>query len=177
MTVKLLIKDFILSSFEFLADLVFLLPRNKFPFNFIKKSFLLMLGAKVGNWVTFYPGIKFSPGNNLIIGDHVDFAWGVIITTKGGVEIGDRSFIGYRTQILSANHFVPLGKGKIFGSGHVSDKVVIENDVWIGANCIILPGVKIGEGSIVAAGSVVSKNVAPFTIVGGIPAKLIKERM
>ena len=54
--------------------------------------------------------------------------------------------------------------------------IIIEDDVWIGANCIILSGVKISRGAIIAAGSVVIKDVAPFTIVGGVPARLIKER-
>jgi acetyltransferase-like isoleucine patch superfamily enzyme len=64
----------------------------------------------------------------------------------------------------------------IFDAGHQNKKVTIANDVWIGANCIILPGVNIGEGAVVAAGSVVTKNVEPFSIVAGIPAKFIKQR-
>lgn len=110
------------------------------------------------------------------LGDHVDLAWGVIITTSGGVEIGDRTLIGYRTMISSANHIIPPKPEKIFYSGHQPAKVVIGNDVWIGGNCVITAGVTIGEGAIVAAGSVVTKDVKPFTFVGGVPAKLIKER-
>ena len=110
------------------------------------------------------------------IGDHVDFAWGVIVTTGGEVEIGDRTLIGYRTQILSGNHVIPENRGRIFGAGHIKGKIIIEKDVWIGANCIITAGVKIGEGAVIAAGSVVTKDVKEFTIVGGVPAKLIKER-
>ncbi|EAZ96272.1 putative acyl transferase protein [Flavobacteria bacterium BAL38] len=133
-------------------------------------------GAKIGKKITYYPGIRINPCINLKLGDHVDLAWGVLITTGGGVEIGDRTLIGYRTQILSANHVIPSNKGKIFGAGHTPAKVVIKNDVWIGANCVIVAGVTIGEGAVVAAGSVVTKDVKPFTIVGGVPAKLIKER-
>lgn len=173
--IKYQIKNFLVCTYESLAFLVFILPRHQI-FNLIKSNYLRMQGCKVGSGITFYPGIRFSPGMNLEIGDHVDFAWGVLITTKGGVEIGDRVLIGYRTQILSANHKIPSLKGKVFGSGHDLKKVKIENDVWIGANCVILPGVTIGEGAIVAAGSVVTKNVNSYTIVGGIPAKLIKER-
>jgi len=176
MTIKALARDFIISTFELISDIVFLLPRHKIPFNFIKKYFLISMGAKIGKWVTFYPGIKIGFPKNLKIGNHVDLAWGVIITTKGGVEIGDRTLIGYRTQILSANHEIPSNRGKIFDAGHIPKKITIENDVWIGANCIITAGVVIGEGAIVAAGSVVTKYVEPFTVVGGIPAKLIKDR-
>ncbi len=126
--------------------------------------------------ITFYPNIKFSPGTNMKIGNHVDFAWGVLLTTGGGIEIGDRVLIGYGTKILSTNHVIPANREKIFYSGHDKKKVTIEKDVWIGANCIILPGVKIGEGAVVAAGSVVTKDVEPFIIVGGVPAKKIKSR-
>jgi acetyltransferase-like isoleucine patch superfamily enzyme len=61
-------------------------------------------------------------------------------------------------------------------SGHVKKKVIICDDVWIGANCIVLPGVTIGSGSVVAAGSVVTKDIPNNCIVGGIPAKIIRHR-
>lgn len=170
------IKNFLVCSFESISFLVFALPRHKL-FNFPKKLFLIALGAKVGKQVTFYPNVKFSPGTNLIIGNHVDIAWGVIITSGGGVEIGDRSLIGYGTKILSTNHAIPAKPGRIFDSGHIKSRVIIAKDVWIGANCTIVAGVKIGEGAVVAAGSVVTKDVEPFTIVGGVPAKLIKNRL
>lgn len=112
----------------------------------------------------------------ITLGDDVDLAWGVLITTSGGVVIGDRTLVGYGTKILSTNHLIPLDKGRIFGAGHELKRVLIDNDVWIGANCVILAGVHVGEGAVIAAGSVVTKNVPPFVIVGGVPAKIIKER-
>jgi putative colanic acid biosynthesis acetyltransferase WcaF len=175
MNIRFQIRNFLVCTYESISFLIFLLPRHKL-FNSIKSNYLRFQGCKVGSGITYYPGIRLSPGFRMNIGDHVDFAWGVIVTTKGGVEIGDRVLIGYRTQILSANHIIPSGMGKIFGSGHESKKVTICNDVWIGANCIILPGITIGEGAVVAAGSVVTKDVKSYTIVGGVPAKLIKER-
>lgn len=168
-------KNFLVCTYELIAAFIFGLPRHQL-FNPVKKLFLTSQGCRVGKAITFYPGIMISPGRNITLGDHVDLAWGVLITTGGGVEIGDRTLVGYRTQILSANHVIPPRPGRIFGAGHEAKKVTIANDVWIGANCLILPGVTIGEGAIVAGGSVVTKNVAPFTIVGGVPAKLIKER-
>lgn len=130
----------------------------------------------MGKQVTFYPGIKINPGFNIRLGDHVDLAWGVLITTGGGVEIGDRTLVGYGTHILSANHVIPPRPGRIFDSGHEKKKVSIGKDVWIGAQCVILPGVRIGEGAVVAAGSVVTKDVEAFAIVAGVPAKKIKDR-
>ena len=174
-TIKFQIKNFAVCTYESLSFLIFSLPRHK-PFNFFKSNYLRLQGATIGKHITYYPGIRINPGINIKLGNYVDLAWGVIITTKGGVEIGDRTLIGYRSQILSANHEIPPNRGKIFNAGHIPNKITIENDVWIGANCIITPGVEIGEGAVVAAGSVVTKNVKSFTIVGGVPAKLIKSR-
>jgi len=168
---------FMVVSCETLMGCVFLLPRYRVC-NWIKASLLRFFGGKVGKRTVFYPGVLIttSPRCHLDIGDDVDLAYGVIITASGGVTIGDRTLIGYRSQILSANHTVPEGRDRIFDAGHDKKPVVIENDVWIGANCLILPGVTIGEGAVVAGGSVVSKSVEPFTIVGGVPAKMVKKR-
>lgn len=177
MSFKQLFRDFIVSSFELIANLIFLLPRHKIPFNIIKITFLKLMGARVGSWVTFYSGITISPGNNLKLGHHVNLAAGVFLGTAGGIEIGDRTLIGYKTMIFSGNHVIPPNREKIFFAGYDRKKVVIQNDVWIGGNSIILPGITIGEGAVVAGGSVVTKDVPSFTIVGGNPAKVIKERI
>lgn len=89
------------------------------------------------------------------------------------VRIGDRVAIAQRVTIVTASDpnwsrladHVPLVRGPI----------VIEDDAWIGAGAIVLPGVTIGSGAIVAAGAVVHRDVAPFTVVGGVPARQIKE--
>lgn len=175
MNFRSLFFDFLVCSFEIICSLIFSLPRYKF-LNPLKRIFLKLQGAKVGKWVTYYPGIRIGYAKKVVIGNYVDLAWGVLITTGGGVEIGDRTLIGYNTMILSSNHIIPLKRGKIFYSGHEKKKVVIENDVWIGANCVIVAGVIIGEGAVVAAGSVVTKDVPPFSIVGGVPARIIKMR-
>jgi len=141
------------------------------------KAFVLRrLGAKIGKRVVFYPGLWIMPVRNLVLGDDVDLAYGVLITTSGGVSIGDRTMVGYRTQILSSQHTIPPRPQRMFDMPDERAPVKVERDVWIGGNCMILPGVTIGEGAVVAAGSVVVKDVAPFTIVGGSPAKLIRKR-
>ena len=168
-------KYFLVVSYELIMQLIFLLPRYRF-LNFIKSNFLKLLGAKVGKRVVFYPGVWITPVKDLVLGDDVDLAKDVLITTGGKVSIGDRTLIGYRTQVLSSNHNIPDDNGKIFGAGHSKKEVRIANDVWIGANCIITAGVTIAEGSVVAAGSVVTKDIPPFCIYGGVPAKLIRKR-
>jgi acetyltransferase-like isoleucine patch superfamily enzyme len=172
---KAVIKNLLVCTYEFMSAVIFALPRHKF-FNIIKSNYMRIQGAKIGKNITYYPGIKINPCMKITLGDNVDLAWGVIITTGGGVEIGDRTLIGYRTMISSANHLIPPNREKIFFAGHSPKKVIIGPDAWIGGNCTIVAGVIIGEGAVVAAGSVVTKDVAPFSIVGGVPAKLIKYR-
>jgi len=171
----MLFKSFMVVSYETLMQAVFALPRYA-VFCLLKKYLLLAMGAKVGRNVVVYPGVWIAPGRNLVIGDEVDLAKDVLITTSGGVSIGDRALIGYRTQILSADHDIPPIGERFSISGDVFKPVVISEDVWIGASCIITAGVTIGKGAVVAAGSVVTRDVPPNAIVGGVPARLIRTR-
>ncbi|PPI86014.1 acyltransferase [Marinobacter maroccanus] len=170
-----MIRRILVALYEFLLVTVFNLPRVLF-FSRLKALILSVVGAKIGARPVIYPNTWIFPGKGLVVGDDVDLALGVIITTNGGVLIGDRVLIGYRSQILSANHRIPEGKGQIFGSGHNYAEVNIGDDVWIGANVIVLPGVTIGEGAVIAAGSVVTGDVPAFCIAAGVPARVIKER-
>lgn len=172
---KIYFKNFLVISYEFVMGLIMSLPRYSL-FLYIKKLFLNSVGAKVGKGVVIYPGVWISPGRNLVIGDDVDLSRNVLITSSGGVEIGDRALIGYGTQILSSNHTIPIIGEKFPISGDDHKKVLIEKDTWIGANCIILPGITIEQGAVVAAGSIVTKNVKANAIVAGNPAKLIRYR-
>jgi len=170
-----IVKPILVVSYEAIMVLIFSLPRYATICR-LKAIVLRLVGAKIGKRVIIYPGVWIAPGRNLIVGDDVDLAKDVLITTTGGVNIGDRTLIGYRTQILSSNHEIPP-KGLPFPiSGNVHMPISIANDVWIGAGCIITAGVSIGEGSVVAAGSVVTKNVPPNSIVAGVPAKHIRYR-
>ncbi len=169
-------KYFFVVLVETVSWIVFSLPRFRL-LNYLKACYLsVFFGARVGRRVVFYPGIWIFTGRRLVVGDDVDFAYGVLVTSDGGVTIGDRTLIGYGARILSSNHRIPERPLRIFDSGHEKAPVVIGPDVWIGANAIVLPGVTIGEGAVVAAGSVVTKDVPAWTIVGGVPAKAIRQR-
>ncbi len=168
-------KSFLVVSFEFLMGLIFSLPRYRI-FIYLKQSLLRLMGAKFGKGVVIYPGVWINPGRNLEVGNDVDLAKDVLITTSGGVKIGDRTLIGYRTQIISTNHTIPPIGMPFPISGDNPGPVIIGKDVWIGAGCIITPGVTIEDGAVIAAGSVVTKNVIENSIVGGVPAKIIKMR-
>ena len=170
-----MIKPILVVSYEFIQQILFALPRYSL-LGWFKAKFLVLNGATIGRRCTFYPGVWIAPGRGLLLGDDVDLALGVLVSTGGGVEIGDRTLIGYRAQIISTNHHIPKQHGRIFGAGHDKAKVTIGPDVWIGGNSLVMPGVTIGEGAVVAGGSVVTKDVPAFSIVGGVPARVIKNR-
>jgi len=108
-----------------------------------------------------------SIGSNTAIGTYVHI-WG-----HGGVSIGERVQIATHTSIISVTH--DYTSDRMFETS-ILKSVVIEDDVWIGANSVILPGVTLGKGCVVGAGSVVTKNVPPRAIVIGNPARVIKFR-
>jgi len=170
-----LFRPFLVVSYETLMALVLALPRYD-TLCWVKKQFLRLVGARIGRGVVIYPGVWIAPGRNLVVEDHVDLAKDVLITTTGGVEIGARTLIGYRTQILSSDHEIPPIGQPFPISGNVHRPIRIGSDVWVGANCVITSGVHIGDGAVVAAGSVVTKDVPENAIVGGVPAKLIRYR-
>lgn len=168
-------KYFLVVTFEMLSWIIFRLPRYR-TLNTLKTLYLRALGAQIGQRVVYYPGISVLTGRKLVLGNDVDLATGVLITTDGGVTIGDRTLVGYGTQILSRNHRIPPLPEPIFFSGHEARPVVIGADVWIGAGCIILPGARIGDHAVIAAGTVVTKDVPQGAIVGGVPSAIIKMR-
>jgi acetyltransferase-like isoleucine patch superfamily enzyme len=117
------------------------------------------------------------PPNRFQIGDLSVLSRFVVINALGGVILGDNSGIGPFSQVISINHSFATVNLPLGAQPHRlrTAPIVIESSVWVGAGCIILPGVRIGTHSIVAAGAVVSKDVPPYTLVGGVPAKVIRE--
>lgn len=121
-------------------------------------------------------GVLRNVGNCIKIGNNVGINHYCFIGVRGDIEIGDNVIFGPRVNVFSENHNFDRTDIPIKEQGVTKDKTVIGNDVWIGANASIMSGVKIGDGCIIAAGAVVSKDVEDFSIVGGVPAKLIKKR-
>jgi acetyltransferase-like isoleucine patch superfamily enzyme len=122
-------------------------------------------------------GVELNPfGGSIRIARRVWLGPYVVIYGHGGVEIGEHSLVGMHATILSSNHAVPN-----FGTliRDMPDELLptrIGRDVWIGANAVILGGVAIGDGAVVAAGAVVSRDVEPGFIVAGNPAVAVKKR-
>lgn len=98
-----------------------------------------------------------------------------IIRGQGGVQIGDRVYTSPFTQIIAVNHVFDDPNRPFVEQGITAEGIVIEDDVWIGAGAIITDGVRVGRGAIVAAGAVVTSDVEPHTVVGGVPAKMLKK--
>jgi acetyltransferase-like isoleucine patch superfamily enzyme len=110
------------------------------------------------------------------IGDYTGINHHTDIGGRGGLRIGNYVMIGPYCQILTAEHEYRNQKLPIYLQPIKCNEVVIEDDVWIGTKVVVLPGVCVGKGAIVGAGSVVTKNVEPYSIVAGVPAKFLKSR-
>lgn len=133
-----------------------------------------------GDRIIFDPFDYFS-FKTISIGSHVYIGPGAYFsTTHSYIKIGSKVMFGPGVKLLGGNHNVKqVGRYMIDVEEKTeeTDKpIIIEDDVWVGANVIILKGVTIGEGSVVAAGSLVNQDVAAYSIVGGMPAKKIRDR-
>lgn len=136
---------------------------------------LLAWCKKCGRNVRIENGVELVHLKNLSIGSNVSINCHCYIDSGGGVEIGDDVSIAHQTSILSFDHTwndlsIPIKDNPVNFS-----PITIANDVWLGCGCRVLSGVKIYSRSIVAAGAVVTRDVPPHTIVGGVPAKVLKE--
>ena len=116
--------------------------------------------------------------SNVKIGLNASINSNVMINArgKGRIFIGNNVLIGPNVVLRSNNHTFKSTKIPIISQGMTEGEIIIGNDVWIGSNAVILPNCNIGDGAIIGAGAVVTSNIEPYTIVGGIPAKFIKKR-
>jgi len=97
-----------------------------------------------------------------------------VLRGQGGISLGNRVYTAPLVQILAVNHNFDDPAQPMVDQGITAEGIVVEDDVWIGAGAIITDGVRVGRSAVVAAGSVVTTNVPPRTVVGGIPAKVLK---
>lgn len=137
----------------------------------MRNGLLRLFGAHIGKSLVYrtvdiYDPANLSIGNMSCIGPYVE------IYCKDRVEIGDNSVISQRAYVCTASHDVQSSVMAL-----TTKPIYIGNDVWVASRAIILPGADLGDGSVVAAGAVVSKSVSAWTIVGGNPAKELKKRV
>lgn len=172
----------------------------KKAFSFFRKRWLIVCGMKIGKG-TYLPKIKVTWPHQVKLGTNCNLEHGVyfhydgIYSEKPSICIGNNVFIGNNTE-FNITDKITIGNDSLIASGcrfidhnhgialgelmrtqiAPQSEIIIENNVWLGANTIILKGVSIGEGAVVAAGAVVNKSIPPYEIWGGVPAKKIGER-
>jgi acetyltransferase-like isoleucine patch superfamily enzyme len=137
----------------------------------IVEIFSELTGNKVDSSFMCFPPFYTDFGKNITVGKNVFFNIGCSFQDRGGISIGDGTMIGMNVTIATLNHGLPLETRNVT----YPSPVIIGDNVWIGSNATILPGVKIGDNSVVAAGAVVTKDVAANTVVAGVPAKELKK--
>jgi acetyltransferase-like isoleucine patch superfamily enzyme len=130
-------------------------------------------GVFAANDIKYALGLKIVKHNNVSIGERCSFGGNVVLHSYDKIEIGDDCLFAYGVNVLTASHDYTVD---IMNRSYLSKPVKIGSNVWIGVNSIILPGVTIEDGAVIAAGAVVNQNVPTNAIVGGVPAKIIKYR-
>ncbi|NLZ45744.1 MAG: sugar O-acetyltransferase [Clostridiales bacterium] len=129
-----------------------------------------LIGKPIDETFVLFPPFTTDCGKNITFGKRVFINSGCRFQDQGGIVIGDDVLIGHNVVLATLNHTIEPKNRKDM----IPKPIIIERNVWIGANATVLSGVTIGENSVVAAGAVVTKNVAKNTIVGGVPARIIK---
>lgn len=143
---------------------------------FIRYICLKNCAKSCGDNVAIFSNVYLHRVHNLEIGDNVSIHPLCYIDAAGGITIGSDVSIAHNTTILSEEHIFADIDTIIKDQGCEYKRTIVENNVWIGAGCRILGGTYIESGSIIAAGAVVKNTVKANSIMGGVPAKLIKER-
>jgi acetyltransferase-like isoleucine patch superfamily enzyme len=134
-------------------------------------------GVTIARFVTIkVTGVLGNLGVGLEIGDASNLGEYCFVGAAGGVRIGQRVAIGQRVSFHAENHQFEDAVVPIKEQGVTRKGIVVEDDCWIGSGAIILDGVTVGRGSVVAAGAVVNRDVPPYSVVGGVPARIIGKR-
>lgn len=141
------------------------------PSHTVRNTLYRLLGMKIGKGSTIYSQAEIRSPHKVIIGMHTVIGNRAILDGRGGLEIGNNVNLSTGVWIWTVQHDKddPYFKS-------VCKKVVIKDYAWISCRTVLLPGITIGEGAVVCAGAVVTKDVEPYGVVAGVPAKMIGER-
>ena len=134
------------------------------------------LFKKCGSHVNVHQGARFGLGNEIFVGENSNLGVNVYINGRGGVKIGCNVLMGPDVIIYTGTHTFDDLETPIHLQPMIYKPVFIEDDVWIGARTVIMPGITIGKGSVIGANSTVTKDIPPYVVAVGSPARIIRER-
>ena len=140
----------------------------------VRTLFLKLIFRRLSGMAYVAPGVTVQRSYGISAGKRLAVNRGTIIDGKGGVEIGDNVLIGPYVVIASAQHSYAKADLPIIMQPEEREKIVIGNDVWIGAHAVVLPGVHIGDRVVIGAGAVVTRDIESFSVVAGVPAQKLK---
>lgn len=145
-------------------------------YNRLRVWWLRQLGYQVGARCAIYSEVKIT--GKVSLGAHSAISNSCYLAgSTAGISVGDFTMIGPNTVVVAFNHGFERTDVPMRLQRNVSESVMIEDDVWIGANCTICAGVRIGKGSIIGAGAVVTKDIPAYSIAAGIPARVVGNRV
>lgn len=153
------------------CEWIFIAILKHIPSRRIRMALLRCNGAKIAKDVAMFASIEVRNPQGLVIGNGCSIGPKVLLDARRGLKIGNSVTIAYDAIIWTLHHDMNASDFRTIGAN-----TTIDDYAWICSRSIILPGVHIGEGAVVASGAVVTKDVPPYTVVGGIPAKKIGER-
>lgn len=143
----------------------------------LRVFFWSLLLKRIGKNVTIRERVVIMRPQNVEIGHDVLLNSDCKIGGQNGIKIGNYVQLAYNVNLVSEDHAYHNPTTPIKKQGYKkTGPIIIEDDVWIGANAVIMPEIRVGRGSIIGANAVVTKSVLPYSIVGGVPARLIKYR-
>lgn len=145
---------------------------NKIPINILRKIYFRLLGAKFGKKTILFRRVEILKPLTLRIGESSSVGWFTLLDARGGITIGENVTVASYCKLVTGTHDIesPQFTGSV-------NPIIIKDYAWVCTGAIILGGVTIGRGAVVAAGAVVTKDVPDMTVVGGVPAKVIKKRL
>lgn len=136
----------------------------------VRRIFSALTGRPVDDTFTLFPPFHTDCGKNIAVGKNVFINSGCKFQDQGGIVIGDGALIGHNVVLATLNHSLAVRDRQDLIPGPIR----IGKNAWIGSNVTILPGVTVGDGAVVAAGAVVTKDVPPYTVAGGVPARVLR---
>ena len=160
----------ILLQCKFLVVALLNFTKDFFPYP-LRNLWLLMFGIRVHVTSSIHRQCRFFHIGKFSLGRNSTVNFGCYLDNRRGIKIGDNAAIAHNVKIYTLGHDIDSTNFETKGAS-----VTIGNNVFIFSNAMIMPGVTIGDGAVILPGSVVTKSIEPFAVVGGVPARIIKKR-